>query len=1416
MAFRYSFELNGRPLQDVSIGAVVIDKLEEPLDEGTLRLPFSMQNYEYPMFGYLKIKVKDYDDILDNNVVSFEYLIISDEVSEGSKYGEFIHELTLIEYTHKYDKRLVNTLSLTKVKKDKTPAPFLYHETAVISTTNTSYIMYAWLPPLKVDTTYLENDIIFKAHGKGTQAKSYKSGTTNLYTYGEISTYVKINGTKKWLDTEDASFELEVGDYEVEYGFHSIEVGDFQYTPPFLEDQDVPVYTYYIRVIPKEVISIYDILDMIRDNISTFGGIESKKYFDQTRMFNIDPTIVDYLKGVEIPQTFIQRATLRQVLNSVFLYVNSISRLYRDRDENMDILSMDKFNKIVGDFHMGDVTSFHTSQDAQELSSKGVGWLERVLPDNREHANIIEPSGDMFKTVRSNAVQILQDKQGIELSRPIYEPIKFHTFLNDLKVYSGDITLGKAQSKTYNNYEIDLMPRFLNKQDWEIKLATTNYPSMAHHGIFATYVGTRNLKVVNLHWEQNSTFINFGDVFGVLWQESLIKNVIGEALAEQITRNMPKPHVYTTIETSLNEDVIAVDYSFSVSGLSNTGTLLTDPSTKVENLGWRFLRFNLEYITQENVTVEVERDDMTYLDYFSEARINQSDKLLNVESASRKMYGDMQRSGVPSKTFQKYHTTVGSIYPVGVQDTNGFVITTRKLELQNNYILATYNVTKDHNRLSQFIGIEQAYRVFEIPTTSQVYERIEPYSDIVYITAPHRSVNEQTTKIYTSGAYNHVMKLLLGNLINDFDNGKTRVTNAYIRTDTFLDRHPDSTYKYAISTPVNAFGYKGGLVFQFGFKNNQIALNAVEYTDTPKDYDKRFNKAIKYTDDLGNMNELWFQLTVNGELAGNETDWSEAEKLDNYPLIKTNHTSIIGNAHTLFMSGNLDREHPDYDPLIITKDKSQSIMIPYHLKVLTDNFKEYIIGQDFFVKNLLVRNPEKEHDLEGYQDTIIGTTKYLYLYNTVTKYNKFDDLKIKDGWAKKIELVPDVNALINPATKSFYFVGNDILNMSGTVKYANWAIGDDLGNLYLACNTNYNGFKFYKRHYRYDMIEIGDLRDNRDIALFDLKMVAGLDLDYHVEHGRPIEIDGSLITSLDLDYHVEHGRPLVIDGDLEVALDLDYWRTKDIGADLDSEMIVGLNLNYVKVAGLPMNLNSEMIAELDLNYWRTHDVGAEIDGNMIADLDLQYVKTAGIPMTINSNLIADLNLEYWRTHDVGFNLSESMIASLDLDYVKSAGKPMTLNGNLDIDLDFDYWRTKDIGENLNGNMIMGISLNYRKSKDIGATLNGGMELGLSFDYSAKQYKWTSGGSSPVGTNQCLTSADVGNTRCDQMPSTCTWNIIDSYISFSDESQNTSASCMLDGVQKTECVQVGQTWACNVSRSRITGYTYSNCEICSIV
>ncbi len=1030
---QYKVSLNGVELTDVAIGISVIDKFEEPLDEAGFHLPFTAYRYPYSMRGLITVEVKQ-----DSDTETFAFLIISDDVKEGSKYDEWIHDLTVLEYTHKLDNYLVHSLAVTKTLNNDNPAPFAVIPSIFnVQATSRSASTRAYLPPIEVKTSYyVDEAIIFPTTSPVLQV----SGVTTNTTPWEVDGYLIVRDSdgnvvkSKSILNEFNSVDWtpdEIGNYEIEYGFEGLEYR----TDPTYGDSlgDIPIYKFYIKVIKQNNFSAYDLLDRVRNMISKFGGVESKLYFDDTRIFDIDEDIEDYLKSIEAPQTYVQKATARQVINSIFQYVNAISRL-RYQEDDLDLLTCDFFNQTSGSFDIEDISGYSMSQDAQSLSSKGINWLEQVLPNNLIEPTIKSPSEDNRRTIRSEKIQITADNFSLPYERALYQPKILTVLLTDVYIQSGNYAVDGLRVLFEDELELDLTPRLINREEWLLKETTTDFPTMVLKEPFEDTVGLRENKVGNIYWQRGDTSLQFSDIFGQVFQENLILNVIKEALHETITRYMEEPLF------SGSDMVWSYDLTY-------------------DTLEWRDLQFDFEYISLEDMSVQIEREDLSFSDYYSESRMNQSDKLLNVSLATRKSYGELQRSGLPTISFSRHHTDLDDLLTVGLIDTDGYVIVQRKLEFHNEYIYATYVATKDHNRLAQFIGLDQAYRWSEIPTSNQVFERIETYSDYLIVTNPDddTTTDDTYTKFYSTMA----MDLIFATLMNDYPSEKTKATLAYIRTDGFLENYQNSGgYYYSVMTPVASFGIKGGFAFTFGFDNNQVAGDGVK-TSTVSGNTLYWNNAVRYTDNNGEFSEFWFEIAPIYDILLADTGWTDAQRLQYYPLIRQDSSSTrMSNGLTTpyFRSGVLLETNASNDPLIIEKDSSQSIKVTYQVSVLSLVPSEYIFGQSFFSQNFIVKNPVK-----AYNETI-GTPMYLYTYATLTKYGKFDDLKVKTGYETPILLVEGTNCSFSSGE---FEITTDLSSL------ANWAIGDTDGNLYVACNDNHQGFKAFRKHFRPGLLEIG-------------------------------------------------------------------------------------------------------------------------------------------------------------------------------------------------------------------------------------------------------------------------------------------------------------------------------------------------------
>jgi len=692
------------------------------------------------------------------------------------------------------------------------------------------------------------------------------------------------------------------------------------------------------------------------------------------------------------------------------------------------LLTIDRFNETDGTFNFEDLSHYTTNQDAQNLANKGLNWLEQVLPNNLEEPTMKSPAQDNYKTVRSTNIQIKDTQFELKLEKPIYQLKRFSVNLGTVTYAFGDII--ETIDLDFDDFELDLTARVINKEEWDLKLTTANFPTMVLNPFWDWDVGLRENKVGNLYWRQGDTSIKLADPYGDVNQENLVYNVIEEALYEHFMRYTPNPEFNASDQMA---ELNTLDFTIP---------------------DYKDLKFNVEYITLENMNAQVEREDISYSDYYTEARINQSSKVLNVVNATRKSYGELQRSGVPNITFSRHHESLTDLLEVGNKQEDGYVIVQRKIEWHNNYIYATYVATKDHNRLSQFIGLDQAYRWAEIPTSNQVYECIESYTDYIVISDPSTTITPATTKLY-SNALNY----MFGTLMNYWGttDGKTKVTLSYIRTDGFLDIYPnDGTYNYGVMTPVASFGVKGGFVFNFGFENNQVAGVRVKESTTSGLF---WNDAVRYTNRQGTFNEFWFQLT--NVYSSASAGWADDEETFNYPLARTSLSTVFGSlTDTVFGCGNMIPTHASYDALVRYKDRSQSFKVSYQNTVISNTYLEYIFGQAFYSNNFIVKNPKQVYN------EVVGTPMYLYVYEDGTTYGKFEDLKIKDGYETPVLLVRSTNVTFT--SRQFRFTGS--IDLSGATS---WAIGDADGNLYIACNDNHNGFNVSEQHLRPGLLEIG-------------------------------------------------------------------------------------------------------------------------------------------------------------------------------------------------------------------------------------------------------------------------------------------------------------------------------------------------------
>jgi len=1185
---RYSYRLNGEVIEAIALGSSFIDKAEESLDEGSFNLPINARGIEYEMNGTLEIEIRD----SRNNVERFTYLIIFDEVDKTTPYGWFTHSLRVLEYTNKLNAYFVDTLVSTYPNENITiPARYRVLESGYLGNISSNDFRVV-MPNININETIItENgELVINSVGSSVDYIELLSAPIFEGQVSQADLFVMIDNdilTLQNISIGNATFSnLDIGEHTIQYGL--INVPDLTQPAPtegFFPRANVVIYEFFVRTFDNFQLSLYDVITKLR-NIKPF---ETKLYHADTRIFDIDETKVingftlkEILQKTPSPQFFVQKATMFQVLTGIFKYINSIPRLLRNGN-NIDFLSRDDFNEIVGEFDLQGSYDFKSNQSIMLYGTKGVSPLERTLPNNLNDPNIETPANNFFKTIRATDVQLtLNENQWfIPLEKPIYRLTKFEVQIpNEILVSQRYVPSGSNEPLlNLLGFNLDLTSRVIDKKLWELKDNQNYFPTLDYISNFDNDIGERNNKSGNIYWEQNENGIRVADYLGMIEKRTLLTNVIQEAL-------------YDYFAYLGRENVFSVRVE-SAGSLPRMVQELTFPSSTFDLSFVRDLKFNIEYISLQDFNIVQEREDRRTINRFSEIALKQSDKQLNVELASRKSYGDLQRGALPNQTFTKIHNYLDELIPLFTIDPDGFVITERIITAYSTFLDVTYTATKNHNRLQEFIGVNQEYRSWEIPTSNKIYDRKEFYSDIILI-KPHDQIVVTTNNLLTPKFYNQ----LVANLQND--KSYKKITFSLIYTDGMAQEYGEasnvSQYQLIIAPSV-VVGAKQTLTFSIGFDDNQLAGNALEEIEQNSVINV-YNKAVRYTNFLGKLNEFWLAMFSDIEdLTTVVLDLSTYD-YDKYPLTDELETSVLELEtmldNSLINNGMLfegSQVHGDYNPFIVDKDSFENLTIQYGASIMSYNYNQFIVGQRFTSNNSLVTN--NLDDL------------YLYTYENSTFYGIFNDQLIKSMGSATKTLLNSSNVVITPYSKGITNHGIRVVIDSTLISgKTSWAIGDNQGNLYLACNEPINDFDFEGTHIDYRIQEIG-----KQPIIYQIISNMSLELDFSYIRGREVVIQ-------------------MLDNSMSLDLDFDYIKGLSLDFDLDSDMSVELQFDYAVGKMLDYNLDSNMTLDLLLEYFRSKDIGSSINSQMLLDLDFEYFRSKDIGNSINNEMIVDLNFEF--------------------------------------------------------------------------------------------------------------------------------------------------------------------------------------------
>ena len=509
---------------------------------------------------------------------------------------------------------------------------------------------------------------------------------------------------------------------------------------------------------------------------------------------------------------------------------------------------------------------------------------------------------------------------------------------------------------------------------------------------------------------------------------------------------------------------------------------------------WTTMMFKVEYVPYYETMRSVQyRDDFEpyaltpgLLDQFSGLIINQGERINELYDLTENVYGQIQRIGVDTVSISKKLYRFSQLDNLGDYTADGYFLTKAEVMPYTTYLIARYELSKNWNRIAQFIQIDKEFRPYEVSLTKTAFTlKRDVLMNIGFV--------EVSTETDT--------------LISDYDTLRqhfleTFKSGTYDNEITALTLRPDYRTQRIVK-PVGSLAEKNALKWKLDLLDTKLAGKRVIYEDS-----RYIQKAVNYTDDDGEIENIeidlyhgiWQPIEQNLEIVdtiGYDVTITAFKQLSDYlPLLEPNWEHLISglpiftafqdlkileysntniytyptladfpsasgitlyelfiaeDTYIVYLSNPVTKAYDQYTYVIakrnepihsipefgIKKDSAELLGLEIALPVVPryDLINTFVIGSGLLKENVLIK--------------IRSVSKTLYFYGLTQPIEKTKADKIDIATASQLETV------------SSYVSTNYIdVPASATYGYDYFAIADSEGNLYLGVNQKvYGGTK---------------------------------------------------------------------------------------------------------------------------------------------------------------------------------------------------------------------------------------------------------------------------------------------------------------------------------------------------------------------
>lgn len=458
-----------------------------------------------------------------------------------------------------------------------------------------------------------------------------------------------------------------------------------------------------------------------------------------------------------------------------------------------------------------------------------------------------------------------------------------------------------------------------------------------------------------------------------------------------------------TVIQGLGEQYAIINILNAVSGESFESATFTD----YINLAFRvtYVPIVTARVTQKRpIKTETNGNTLVY---------NQGANMVETSAFGQKMRGAIARLGLETTRRTYDFDTFANLPEVG-QKIDGEYIAQVDCAYYPTKVRATVLLTPNFNQLSQYVGLDTNYRLYDV-SERQTVDRFINYNEIVEVGDNDVGVLENDTILSVELLRAIVTSTLSNGTLERID---TAMTISY-------DDDGNEIEKSAVLLPVASFPFGQSLAFVCSFVDNYGAgYQAVDQFEVDGAY-KRVQRLVPYADNLGEIDKLavyylneqawqnWEQIgdnkqpTPQSSLYPQATDETRAYYEENSPLnTRANH-------------------------FIVSKDSSEKLGLTYQIHFQA-NRESVVIGAGFTENCPLVTNITNKPTPSAYAFTHeLNNLSSIDIASEIANGTASPLSWAREGTTKGIRIAP--------------------LTLPETAKA--WALVDENNNIYIGENT---------------------------------------------------------------------------------------------------------------------------------------------------------------------------------------------------------------------------------------------------------------------------------------------------------------------------------------------------------------------------